>query len=559
MGKMKTFTYISGLLLFLISSVSCNNDFLSENQKSSYTLNDTLYLNNSQDNVETSILFPAKNNSDYTIFMQPKWLSFNSIHGKVVNGVLPISFSILKEKINTGYNTTYGNVVIDINDVGLLSFVVAYYDFGTPTLQCSTSSLNFDSSNNLTFTISNISDGFLLWNITGLPDWLTLSSTSGELGPGNSVSISAILNPEKINSGQELTGTLQINSNSGSTPFNIALHVPAIATIPMADTKITGIVTDAEYNQTKGIMAICTKSPNSLILYNTSSKTFNTIGLNMTPNCISMSEDGHKAVIGYSVAYVSYIDLDNSQIIKDYAINCIPFDIVLGDNFWCYIAPATGQNTDLVNLNLDSGQLVSCNSLNRMYEKTIIKKVPGQPFMKGTCTALSPSGVETYDISKGIANDTIGHYHVDAYNLWISKDATKVYTQAKKVYLFLKHDILYHFDNPSIYGQIETSMNYISGFDECQAINSFFITYYGIYSPTGYPGVIEQFNTTNLNLIKSYTLSSVSTDGSPTKYLTDAKYIFVNKEGSELYAVKNLKTNYNKDFWTIEKFVIGSK
>jgi hypothetical protein len=556
---MKTFYYISGVILFLISSVSCNNDFLSENQKSAYTLNDTLYLNNTQENVETSILFPAKNNSDYTIFMQPKWLSFKSMHGKIVNGVIPLSFSILKEKIGPGYNTIYGNVIIDINDVGLLSIFVVFSDYGTPTLQCSASSLNFDSSNNLSFTIANISDGILKWNITGMPDWLTLSSTSGVLGAGNSVSISASLNADKITPGQELSGSMQINSNSGSSPFNITLHVPAQTTIPLSDTKIAGIVTDVEYSQKTGIMAICTKSPNSLILFNTSTKTYSLIDLSMTPNCVSISEDGHNAVIGYTVAYVSHIDIDNARMLKDYTINCIPFDIVLGDNFWCYIAPATGQNIDLVNLNLDTRQLISSNSLNRMYEKTIIKKVPGQPFMMGTCTALSPSGIETYDISKGIANDTIGHYHVDGGNLWISQDAKKAYIQGKKVYLFQNHDILYHFDSPSVYGQIETGMNYISGFDECQAINSFFITYYSKYSPSGYPGVIEQFNTTNLNQIRSYTVSPVSTDGSATKYLTDARYIFVNKEGSELYAVKNLKANYNKDFWTIEIFLIGSK
>jgi hypothetical protein len=481
------------------------------------------------------------------------------MNGKVVNGVIPLSFSIRKGIINPGYYTTYGNVVIDINDAGLLSLVVAYSDYGTPKLQCLTSSLNFDSSNNLKFTIANISDGLLFWNITGLPDWLTLSPTSGVLGTGNSILISASLNIDKITSGQELTGSLQINSNSGSIPFNIALHVPAKATIPSSDTKITGIVTDAEYNKKTEIMAICTKSPNSLILFNTNTKTFSTIDLSMTPNCISVSEDGHKAVIGYSVAYVSYIDLDNSRIFKDYAINCIPFDIVLGDNFWCYIAPATGQNIDLVNLNLDSGQLTTCNNLNWMYEKTIIKKVPGQPYIMGTCTALSPSGIQTFDISKGIAKDTVGHYHLDAWNLWISGDGKKVYTQAKKVYLFPKNDVIFHSDNPSIYGQIETSMNYISGFDECQAINSFFITYYSTYSPSGYPGVIEQFNTTNLNLIKSYTVASVSTDGGPTKYLTDARYIFVNNEGSEMYAIKNLKVNYSRDFWTIEKFIIGLK
>jgi hypothetical protein len=556
---MKALAFLSGLLLLLVSSISCKDDFLKENQKTSYTLTDTLYLNNSQDNVETSILFPVKNNSDFTIYMQPKWLSFSSMHGKVKDGVIPLSFSIVKGKINYSNSTIYGTVVIDLKEAGLLSFVVAYSDLGTPVLTCSTSSLNFDSSDKQSFTISNISDGVLLWNITGLPDWLTLSVNSGALNTGNYVSVSASLKADKIITGQEYSGTLQINSNSGNTPYIITLHVPARTTIPMSDTKLTGIVTDAEFNRTTGIIAICTKSPNSLILFNTRTRSINTVSLNMTPGCISLSEDGHKAVIGYSVSYVSYIDIDNAQIIKDYIINCIPYDIVLGDNQWCYIAPAAGQHTDLQNLNLDSGQLISCHNNNSMYEKTIIKKVPGQSYMMGTCTALSPSGIQTFDISKGIANDSVGHYHVDAWNIWISDDGSKLYTQAKNVYLFQKHDVIYHFDNPPLYGQFVTSMNYISGFDDCQANNTIFITYYTPYFPSGYPGVIEQYNTTSLNLVKSYNVSSVAIDGSSTQYLTDARYIFVNKEGTELYAVKNLKANYKMDFWTIEKINTGSK
>jgi len=37
-------------------------------------------------------------------------------------------------------------------------------------------------------------------------------------------------------------------------------------------------------------------------------------------------------------------------------------------------------------------------------------------------------------------------------------------------------------------------------------------------------------------------------------YETVVRFIFVNKEGSLLYAVKNLKESYNKDYWTIETF-----
>jgi hypothetical protein len=511
--------------------------------------------------VETSIFFPAKNNADFTIFMQPKWLSFSSMYGKVVNGVVPLSFNILKEKINAGYQTTYGNLILDITDAGLLSVVVAYSDFGNPELQCSTSVLNFDSSDNLTFSLANISNGFLDWYITGLPEWLSISTSSGQLGTGNSILITATLIPGKIPSGQEMTGSLLIHSNSRNGATAIALHVPPSVIIPSSDSKITGIVTDAEYNQKNGIMAIITKSPNSLILFNTVTKTFNTIDLSMTPKCISIAEDGHKAVIGYTVAYASYIDLDNPRIIKDFTITCIPFDIVLGDNAWCYIAPATGDFINLLNLNLESGQMVSCNNWNRMYQATIIKKVPGQPYLMGTCTALSPSGIETFSISKGIANDSIGHYHVDAGNLWISGDATKLYTQGKNVYLFLKHDVIYHFDGPSMYGQIVTNFDYLSAFSECQATNSFFISYYSSYNSSGSQSVIQQYNTTNLNQIKSYNVAPVyiTEGGITTKYMTDARFVFVTKDGSELYAVKNLKANYSKDYCTLEKLQITSR
>jgi hypothetical protein len=52
---MKRILYISGLLLLVISGISCSDDFLSKNNKNLYTLTDTLYLNNNQENVETSV------------------------------------------------------------------------------------------------------------------------------------------------------------------------------------------------------------------------------------------------------------------------------------------------------------------------------------------------------------------------------------------------------------------------------------------------------------------------------------------------------------------------
>jgi len=142
---MKKLIYIPALIFFLITGISCSDDFLSKNEVDLYTLSDTLKLNNTQENVDTYVHLPVLINSDYTIFMQPKWLSFKSMHGEVTGGSVPLSFSIVKDDITAGYQTHYGTIMLDVDNIGLISFVVAYSNYGSPTLQCSVSSLNFES------------------------------------------------------------------------------------------------------------------------------------------------------------------------------------------------------------------------------------------------------------------------------------------------------------------------------------------------------------------------------------------------------------------------------
>jgi hypothetical protein len=554
---MKNILCLSGLFLLLISGISCNDDFLSKNKENLYTLSDTVYLNNNQENVDISLQLPLLTNSDYTVFMQPKWVSFNSMHGKITSGSAPLSFSILKDNITTGYQTQYGKIILSVDDVGLISFLIAYSNFGSPTIQCSASSLNFESSSNQTFTISNTSEGILNWKITGIPDWLIISVSSGSLNKGYSTTITASLNLENITPGQDLSGTILINSNSTTGDFNIAVHVSAKAIIPSEVRNINGIVTDAEYNHESGIMAICTKSPNSLILFNTKTNETSTISLSKTPNCISFSEDGHKAAVGYSVSSLSYIDIDNMVITKDYTIDCIPYDIVLGNNNWCYITPTADQWTYFRSLNLNSGELTVGTNWSTLYEKTIIKKIPGKPYLVGSRTTLSPTGILIFDVTKGIASDTISYYHTSIGKFWLSEDGTKLYDSYKDVYALPQYDILYHTSSPPVWGQIESELNNISAFDECTAINSIFVTSHDYIS--GYSSLIEQFNTTNLNSIKTFNVSPVylTENGIKTLYETNAIYIFVNKEGSVLYILKNLKESYNKDYWTIETFHLG--
>jgi hypothetical protein len=562
---MKKLTYIAGLLIICLTVFSCSDDFLSKNEVDLYTLTDTLFLTSDQQNTETIIQLPATINSDFTIFMQPKWLSFDSMHGKITDGSVPLSFSVVKENIITWYPTVYqtyyATLILDVENTGLVSVTVACAYLGSPTLHCSTTSLSYESSRSQMFTISNTSEGILNWRITGAPDWLIFTDTTGTLPYGNSTTINAFLDPATTPAGDALSESFRIESNSISGNLTIQVHVSKEATIPPKVNLIPGIVTDVEYNHDIGIMAICTTSPNSLIVFNTITDESNALSLDKIPTCISLSEDGHKAVIGYSTPAVSYIDIDSIKINDDYTIDCVPYDIVLGENGWCYIAPSFDQWVNFRNLNLNTRELVVIPSTgwSMMYEKTYIRKVPDKPYLVATRSTSSPTGIIIYDITNGRANEITTYYHTSIGKFLISADATRLYGSYKDVYLLPPYDAEFHSSSPPLLGQISSEFNTICAFDECPVRSGIFAAFsnynYSSGTTESFP-LICQFSTSNFNKIMEFNVSPVFITENEIKsfYETVVRFIFVNKEGSLLYAVKNLKESYNKDYWTIETF-----
>jgi hypothetical protein len=475
------------------------------------------------------------------------------MHGRANSGEIPLAFSIMKDYFPGDYQVYYANIILDVENYGLVSFVAAYANFGSPTLYCSVNAIDFPTAGSRTFTISNSSEGVLQWRITEVPDWLVVSSTSGSLNYDNTVSISVSLDFNHIQEGQELTDTIKITSNSGTGSFSIPVHVAASTTILPEVIKIEGIVTDAEYNHEVQIMAICTKTPNTLVILNTVTKESATIPLSKIPGCISLSEDGNKAVIGYTEPFVSYVDIDNRQITRDYSIDCIPYDIVTDNTGWCYITPSSGAWVNIRNLNLSTGELIETIGLNwsTIYEKTLIRKRPGKPILVGTRTNLSPTGILIFDISNGIVNETISYYHTTMGKFWISADGTRLYDGFRSVWLLPEYDAQFHHESPQLYDQIDSEMENISAFDDCPALNSIFVSssyfdysqgYTTVYSP-----LIEQFNASSLNKTGTFSTSPVfvTENGIRTLYETYPVFVFVNREGTNMYVLKKIKESFN--------------
>jgi hypothetical protein len=541
----------TGIIFF--AGIACSDRFLEENNVELYGLSDTLFLTSNDVNVQAT-LQTSLGNHDFTIYMHPKCLLFNSMHGKIINGSISIDLTVLNDCISAWDPYYYTMVVLDVEDVGLVAFNVVYTNYRNVSLYCFPASLTFTSADSLEFILFNNGFGLLAWQITAVPEWLTVSQNEGTILPGNSRPVTVRILPDMITPGQAYSGSIKIGNNSGSGYYTLPVYITETAIPPADPEKITSLLTDAEYHHNSGIMAICTKSPNQLILLNTATQHSDTIPLQKTPNCFSFSEDGQRAVIGYSVASVGYFDVSSRVITEEYDIDCIPFDIVLGDNEWCYITPSSDQWVQLRSLNLSTGELFVSPLTSQIYEKTLIKKIPGKPIMAGTQTPVSPSGLLLFDLSSGKASDLFTRYHESIDRLWISKDTARLYAAYGNVYLIPEYDGEFHATALPVYGNIGAELYSISALDDCLVTNSVFAGTANIHHQTGTSAQIFQFNATNLNKTAAYTVTPVwlNISGNTSLYYTFPRFLFVNNAGTVMYVIKSPRNDYGIEGWFME-------
>ena len=552
---MKQTVLIFSIILALFAGSSCSDEFLSKNNADFYTLPDTLLMDNINHTATVMFELPEEINTDFTVFMRPRWLTVPSPRGEVNGGRVELSLSIDGASLPYGYYSHSGLVVLDIEEFGFVSLTVIFANHGSPSIHCSPNEIIFDNTLSETIALITPTEGVLDWEITGIPDWLTFSMTSGTIGYGETAWITVTLDADEIVPGTALSATVWISSPHATSQFVLKITVTPSAVPHPEGLIVNGILTDAEYHHNSGLMAICSKSPDRLFLYNTITDLTDTIYLDKSPVCVSISEDGHRAVVGYSVAVISHIDLDNREIIADYNIDCVPYDLVVGENNWCYITPESDQWTRLRNLDLNTGQLIVSPSSTLIYEQTLIRKVPGKSFLAGSQTSLSPTSLLIFDVTEGQAKDALSTHHEYIGSFWLSKNGARIYTMYRQVYNLPEYDGQYHSDELSLFGNINTDQQHIHALDDCPAIKSLFAYSAQYWFDSGNSTLIEQFSTSSLQKIRSFNVSPemLNLVGTIISYETTPRHIFVNSEGTTMCVIKILKPDYNIDGWFIEE------
>lgn len=560
------------LIGFITILTACSNDFLDENK------------NNIDNPIKTEgVLALDKKVSEFTqaevtvnglpdgacqIIKYPSWLEINSNTGSVSNNILNFSYRTSSD-INLSGGLGYselGTVYFKQNN-NVYTFNIVYQNLGNPTLSISTDLLNFGKSKDqLELSITNTSNnGIVVWSVDSTPEWLICSSSPKAINPFSIQSVLFTLNREKLEE-KDYEGKIIIKTNDKSKP-NITIQVKVSGRKGNADNiyAINGTVKDVYYSKVNDELYVLTQNPDNMVVFKNNQQTI--IELPKSPNCISTTEDGKLAYIGFS-ELVTEIDIPTRKISKQFNIDLNTHSVVLGENGYCYFTThtTTYSGDGLYAINLKDGNTSRLSRYSSQLDRNSnLIKVMNKPYIIGSRENVSPNGVILLDLSKLDDNNNYTEYY------WHQSLGKKIFQTENGNYLIGSYGSIVK--TPTINTSTWDDLPEIGKFNEKSSYSNEYLwidhnaktnTFYAInqtnsyYNPTN--TAIKQFNGSSYYWIKDIPFEKdyyTSINNVSAFYEVTPYYIFSSKAGDILYVIRNISDSQRSiESWSLETISI---
>ncbi len=426
-------------------------------------------------------------------------------------------------------------------------------------LSVSADTLIFKANELKNLFISGKTESEIKFKITSYPDWIKISPDSGVVGK-NFVAIEIVSNLISKPSGV-YEGKLEITTSFGKKTIFLK---GIIDKIKEQKTILTSNVVDAEYSKAKDLLVYVSSNQSKLHIYNTTTEKSESISLNYTPTCVSISSDGEYAVVGHD-AHITYVNLNTKSIIKTFNVSCNALDIVLSNNKWAYVFPKVDQWESIrcidLNLNYENEKRTSDWSI---YAGTKAKLHPSGNSIYGTNNGISPSDIEKYNIKAGVAEKLYDSpYHGDyeiGGDLWFSEDGARVFTRGKtvmKVSENVSNDMIY---NGTI--SLQNTNGFIDWLDHSAVKSNLYIiaTNKSIfwYDKQNLPFIFVH-NSSNLSFKTKIELEKFyvyDNKGVVSTFAPEPYFVFSNSTGNYIYVLTKAVGSGLENEWAIEKIKI---
>jgi hypothetical protein len=360
---MKHIIYIF-ILLFTVFTISCDDSFLEENKKQidGYDLDAPLYVQPVSDYTEAFVTLPDLKNKDFKVFQYPKIIHFETFDGHI-DETGKLTFRIKVDPYDNPVKLepqNLGNIILNVDDFGLLSIRVQSINWGTPKASVRENLIDFDlSRNRKELKLENYANGILLYKLSQKPSWVEVSRSSwgddfiktddiNYVEQNVYTTLSVVPKVEGLSPGVH-EGEIIFETSDPNNPIikvNVKIRIRTYENSE-AIVPIDGVVMDAEFDKNTNTAIIITQNPAKLILYNTDTKVKKEKVLDKSPYSIDLSSDGKTILLGES-GQMEIIELNTLNTKEKITTSYIIYDIVDGENNFYYF---TNNNYELFSFN----------------------------------------------------------------------------------------------------------------------------------------------------------------------------------------------------------------
>lgn len=537
------------VMLLALALVSCNNDFLKSKQEIEVQLPDTIFMTDLEQEISVNFAVPDAKNKHWRIQQLPPWLTIVPIEGDFTNGSSSFQLQLPDKYAIRQWGYFDLPLIFEIEGIGLVRYPFQFLNFGNPRMMISPRLLELYYQSSGIFEIKNYEGGILIWEIIDKPAWLTISKQHGIIEPGDSERLTLIISRDKLAKG-DYTGEINIAVNSIEKNMKVKVTMKVFnTTLSGTVGTIEGEVIDAEYCKANGLMVIASKNPNR-IYFIKSGQPLKSLNLDDTPVCVTLSENGDLAAAALTNTDLSLINPETLTITKNIKTGIIASDLVLNGNSWAYLSPKPVNFTNLLSINLNSGEIIK-NPLD-MNGLSLLKKVPGKNLLYGSKVGWSPDFLVVFDISQGAANNIADQWRIYLSRFWFSENGQYIISGLRKIYeapgYLQKGNIS---ESPVVAGLIAVLPGTINAMDHSEALNELFIVY---KNPDYRIGTsVLRIDDPGYTTKDAFTVNNciVNENGNLLSLSPEVPYLFVNKTGSELNLIK--KGMYmGKSYWFYE-------
>ncbi|HKK69384.1 MAG TPA: hypothetical protein VJ946_14270 [Bacteroidales bacterium] len=433
-------------------------------------------------------------------------------------------------------------------------YVREYHDeYLLTSISVSPREINLNAGNlSETLSITNHGDSLLNLRLIHSSE-LELNITEPEIAPGESVQIT-------INAEQD-----QILTDSISTQVSIlfkedSIHIPVNIKLLETNKLILPFdIIEALYDKELNRIIITTSGQADFYLrcLTSTGSVTDSLVLDHYPNCMDVSADGTKVIIGQDDR-ISVIDLTNMSIINEYSMPCTINEILLAPNHYAYAFSDSEEGAYSVNLTTD--EITSYE-----YPELIDQGMRGQLHPSGDYLYLAtnhwvPDDLVKMDIRNGSAEyifeSPMGSIYEFRGNLWITSDGEKIITASGVVLNSTESqatDMSYH-------GTLEND-DKITAFCESESSGRVYVITKKIYNHQPKESSIQFYNSNYLNFLGEIEIAPFvrPLSNNNMEYVSAiAHQVFLSPDDNELIVISHAEPGSGlKHTWGIESIPLN--